>query len=86
VRPWTNRFIVSASSLRNWECPCDTQGIQHFLATHTPLASDVKLPDVPFWTPAQGALLREALLQDSDWAERVDQLSGALRGSVRRKQ
>lgn len=30
--------------------------------------------------PAQVSVLREALLQDSDWAELVDQMSEALRG------
>ena len=61
--------------------PCGEQDIRQFIAAHTPLAADVKLPDAPFWTPAQAAFLREALLQDADWAELVDQLSEALRGS-----
>jgi len=59
--------------------PSDEPGIRQFIAAHTPLAADVKLPQAPFWTPAQAAFLREALLQDSDWAELVDQLSEALR-------
>lgn len=59
--------------------PCDELGIKHFLAMHSPLASTINLPDAPFWTPAQAAFLREAILQDSDWAELVDQLSSALR-------
>jgi len=63
--------------------PCDDRGISKFLCTHTPLAGDIKLPDAPFWSPAQAAFLREALLQDSDWAELVDQLSEALRGPER---
>ena len=61
--------------------PADEQDIRQFIATHSPLAADVALPDAPFWMPAQAAFLREALLQDSDWAELVDQLSEALRGS-----
>ncbi len=60
--------------------PSDCAEVQAFLATHTPLAGDVSLPDAPFWTPAQAAFLRESVLQDSDWAELVDQLSAALRG------
>jgi len=59
--------------------PSDEPGIRQFIAAHTPLAADVKLPQAPFWTPAQAAFLREALLQDSDWAELVDQLSESLR-------
>lgn len=59
--------------------PSDELGIKHFLATHTPLAATVRLSDAPFWTPAQAAFLREAIVQDSDWAELADQLSNALR-------
>lgn len=59
--------------------PADAQSIAEFLAAHAPLAGQVLLPDAPFWTPAQAAFLREALLQDSDWAELADQLSEALR-------
>ena len=59
--------------------PSDELGIKHFLTTHTPLAASINLPDASFWTPAQSAFLGEAILQDSDWAELVDQLSNALR-------
>jgi hypothetical protein len=62
--------------------PNDDKGIAQFLAAHRPLAGDVRLPDAPFWSPAQAAFLREALMQDSDWAELADQLSEALRGPV----
>ncbi len=58
---------------------CDAAGIAGFLAGHAPLADNVKLADAPFWTPAQAGFLREALLQDSDWADPVDHLSQALR-------
>jgi hypothetical protein len=60
--------------------PCDAAGIAGFLKTHRPLAGHIALPDAPFWTPAQAAFLRETLLQDTDWSQRVDQLSQALRG------
>ena len=59
--------------------PNDDLAIQHFLASHAPLSSDLRLPEAPFWTPAQADFLREAILQDSDWVEMVDQLSVALR-------
>ena len=59
--------------------PCEADGIAGFLAGHAPLADNVKLADAPFWTPAQAGFLREALLQDSDWADPVDHLSQALR-------
>ncbi len=59
--------------------PSDEQSIQQFLATHAPLPLDVALADAPFWDASHAAFLREALLEDSDWAEPVDQLSEALR-------
>ncbi|MFT7115359.1 MAG: hypothetical protein ACI9I0_000563 [Rhodoferax sp.] len=60
--------------------PSDPQGITQFLTQHLPLAGDVRLPDAAFWSPAQAAFLREALLRDSNWAELAAQLSEALRG------
>jgi len=60
--------------------PCDDAGIRGFLAAHTPLATGVRLPEAPFWTPAQQAFLREAVAEDADWAVLVDQLSAALCG------
>ena len=59
--------------------PNDDLAIQHFIACHAPLSPDFRLAEAPFWTPAQAAFLREAILQDSDWVEMVDQLSVALR-------
>ncbi len=63
--------------------PADAPGIAKFLIEHAPLAGNIKLPDAKFWSPAQAAFLREALLEDSDWAELVDQLSEALRDPER---
>ena len=62
--------------------PSDAQGIQQFLATHTPLAGELALADAPFWSAAQAAFLRQQLLADADWAELVDQLNLALREAV----
>jgi hypothetical protein len=58
---------------------CEPDDIAAFLAAHAPLADNLKLIEAPFWKPPQAAFLREALLQDSDWAGAVDQLSTALR-------
>jgi hypothetical protein len=62
----------------------DEDNIAAFMAAHSPLPSHVKLPDAPFWTPAQSSFLREGLSQDSDWAMPIDQLSQALRGKTPR--
>jgi Protein of unknown function (DUF2789) len=59
--------------------PTDESGIKHFISRHAPLPDDFRLAEAPFWTPAQATFLREAILQDSDWVELVDQLSIALR-------
>jgi hypothetical protein len=53
--------------------------IRQFISAHSPLPDSTRLADAPFWSPAQASFLREALLQDSDWAEQVDQLNAALR-------
>jgi hypothetical protein len=60
--------------------PTDEGGIRDFVTRHSPLPETVRLEDAPFWTPAQAMLLRDAVLQDADWAEVVDQLNVALRG------
>lgn len=53
--------------------------IKQFIRSHSPLAATIRLADAPFWSPTQAHFLREALLQDSDWAVPVDQLNAALR-------
>lgn len=59
--------------------PAEAAAIDRFIATHTPLATDVTLADAPFWTTAQAAFLREEILEDADWAEIIDHLNVALR-------
>ncbi len=65
--------------------PAETDAIDRFIATHTPLAADVMLADAPFWTPAQAAFLREEILEDADWAEVVDHLNVALHADTEAK-
>lgn len=50
-----------------------------FIAAHAPLPANLPLHEAPFWTPAQATFLREAVLQDAEWAEVVDQLDALLR-------
>lgn len=57
----------------------DDAAIRSFIAEHAPLPGDIRLDEAPFWTPAQGRLLRESLTEDADWAEVVDHLDAALR-------
>lgn len=56
----------------------DEAAIAQFIETHSPLANSVQLAEAPFWTPAQACFLREALLQDADWAEIADALNVEL--------
>ena len=51
--------------------------IDAFLASHR-LDAGMALVDAPFWNPSQAAFLGEALADDSDWAEAVDELSTLL--------
>lgn len=59
--------------------PTDEAAIHAFLQAHAPLPAGVALADAPFWSAAQAAFLREAIVGDADWAEVVDQLDAALR-------
>jgi hypothetical protein len=60
--------------------PDDAASIADFLTKHSAMAVGMRLPDAPYWTPAQAEFLRESLMQDSDWSGLVDQLSKALQG------
>lgn len=59
--------------------PSEITAIRSFIATHAPLAGELRLEDAPFWTPGQAEFLRASLLEDADWAEVVDRLNVALR-------
>lgn len=56
----------------------DDGAIAQFIETHRPLNGDVQLHDAVFWTSAQAGFLREAILDDADWAEIVDALNLVL--------
>lgn len=76
MEPVNHRFHVLFTQLG---LPDESASIERFIADHAPLAAGVRLHAAPFWTPAQAAFLREACMQDADWAELADQLSVALR-------
>lgn len=52
--------------------------IDEFLVRHH-LAGDQKLSKAPFWSDGQREFLREAIQDDSDWCEVVDELDTLLR-------
>ena len=53
--------------------------IQMFIEQHKPLASEVALHEAAFWNASQADFLRQAIEEDADWAEVVDQLDAMLR-------
>ena len=59
--------------------PDDAESIDKFITTHSPLKLEIKLVDAPFWSEPQRAFLREAVLDDADWAVPFDELNEALR-------
>jgi hypothetical protein len=54
--------------------------IDQFINTHKLFSEQVKLEDATFWNKAQADFLRDAISNDSDWAEVVDELNARLRG------
>lgn len=55
------------------------EAIEDFVSKNKPLPSDVELHDAQFWNASQASFLREAIEEDSDWAEIVDELNVLLR-------
>lgn len=62
--------------------PSDQASIDNFIATHRPLPNHVKVSEAPFWSDAQGAFLKEQLLDDAEWAPIVDELNVRLHEQV----
>lgn len=62
--------------------PQDDAGIEQFITTHAQMPENIKLSEATFWSPAQAAFLRDACLEDADWAMLADQLNLALRGKA----
>lgn len=56
----------------------DPAHIASFIAHHKPLQPGIRLHEAPFWSPSQAGFLRDALVQDGEWALLADQLAQAL--------
>ncbi len=59
--------------------PSAPEKIDEFIARHHCLSDGMPIEAAPFWNESQAEFIREALLEDSDWAEAVDQLDARLR-------
>ena len=55
------------------------EAIDVFIREHAPTAREIHLSEAPCWNQSQKSLLKEALADDSDWVEVVDQLDALLR-------
>ena len=53
----------------------DAEAITRFMESHSPLPSSMRLHEASFWTTSQACFLRDAMLEDGEWAEVVDQLN-----------
>ena len=58
----------------------DSDGaVDKFISRHQLRRDDGELYRAIFWTPAQAKFIKEAVEQDADWAEAVDELDARLR-------
>ncbi|MDP3637804.1 MAG: DUF2789 domain-containing protein [Azonexus sp.] len=57
----------------------DEAAIARFIETHRPLPEELRLHEASFWSASQACFLREAILQDADWADVTDELNVNLR-------
>lgn len=58
--------------------PADNDSIEQFIRTHRLFSSEIPLHQASFWNETQAEFLREAISNDSDWAEVVDELNNSL--------
>jgi len=55
----------------------DTVSMDDFIASHE-LPTGTSMAKAAFWNPAQASFLAEALADDADWAEVVDEMAMLL--------
>jgi len=59
--------------------PDSDSEIDEFIHLHRPMADNLSLEAASFWNNGQSQFIHEALDDDSDWSELVDQLNSRLR-------
>ncbi|MDG4553575.1 MAG: DUF2789 family protein [Candidatus Competibacter sp.] len=59
--------------------PADENAIKTFIHRRRPLDPNIALHQASWWTSTQAEFLAQAIEQDSDWTEQVDQLDALLR-------
>lgn len=55
--------------------------IEQFIEAHKGMNKSQHIDDAPFWTPSQAAFLANAINDDAEWAEVIDQLNVQLHQS-----
>lgn len=58
--------------------PSDDDAVEGFLERHH-LSGEEHLSEAPFWSDGQREFMEQAILDDSDWCEAVDELDTLLR-------
>lgn len=71
-------FHSLAELFRQLGLPDDDASIERFVDTHRGLPRGTSLCDAPFFNDAQRRFLRDAVSQDADWSEPVDELASRL--------
>lgn len=59
--------------------PNANKEVDEFIHLHRPVANELALEKAWFWNAGQTQFIHEALSEDSDWSELVDQLDTRLR-------
>ncbi|QQD19821.1 DUF2789 domain-containing protein [Spongiibacter nanhainus] len=59
--------------------PDSDKDVESFIIRHRPIPRDLELHEASFWTKSQASFLKQALDEDADWAEIVDELDARLR-------
>ncbi len=57
----------------------NTEQIDAFIERHKPLPPTITLAEADFWNEVQARFFVEALQEDSDWCELIDELDCRLR-------
>lgn len=59
--------------------PNQQADIEAFVQAHKHLPLSIPLAEAPFWNQGQASFIAEALAEDAEWVEAVDQLDALLR-------
>jgi hypothetical protein len=57
----------------------DEAAINEFIETHKGLSDELHIENAEFWTQAQASFIKNALTEDAEWTELIDQLDSRLR-------